>query len=96
MEKKNAVVLGISGDDVEKQSKFAAKYGLPFTLLADTDHAVAKAYGAWGQKNMYGKTYEGIIRSTFLIDPKGKVAKEWLKVKVDGHEKAVLEALPPR
>jgi peroxiredoxin Q/BCP len=93
VEKKNAVVLGISGDPVEKQAKFATKYGLPFTLLADVDHKVAKAYGAWGKKNMYGKTYEGIIRSTFLIDPHGKVAQEWLKVKVDGHEKAVLEAI---
>ena len=93
MAKKNAVVLGISGDSIEDQAKFAKKYELPFTLLADTDHKVAKAYGAWGKKNMYGKEYEGIIRSTFLIDPKGKVAKEWRGVKVDGHDQAVLEAI---
>jgi peroxiredoxin Q/BCP len=86
-------VVGASGDSVQAQSKFAQKYNLPFVLLADEDHKVAKAYGAWGKKNMYGKTYEGIIRSTFLISPEGKVAKEWRKVKVDGHDQEVLQAI---
>jgi peroxiredoxin Q/BCP len=88
-----AVVLGVSPDDEGSHAKFKAKYGLPFALLADTDHAVAEAYGVWGEKSMYGKTYMGVDRSTFVIGPDGNVAKVFLKVKPDAHADQVLEAL---
>lgn len=89
-------MVGASGDSVASQGKFAKKYDLPFALLADEDHKVAKAYGVWGKKKYMGKEYDGITRSTFLIDPSGKVAKEWRNVKVDGHDQAVLSAIPVR
>jgi peroxiredoxin Q/BCP len=73
-------VVGISPDSPDKQRKFDEKYGLGFTLLADQDNAVAKAYGAWGEKSMYGKKYEGIIRSALLLDEEGKVLQTWYKV----------------
>ena len=73
-------VLGISPDKPAKQARFDEKYGLGFPLLADEDHAVAEAYGAWGEKSMYGKKYMGILRSAFLIDEKGKVAEAWYKI----------------
>lgn len=73
--------VGISPDEPEEQKKFDNKYGLRFPLLSDPDHKVAQAYGAWGTKSMYGKTYEGIIRSSFLIDEKGKVLQVSYKVK---------------
>jgi peroxiredoxin Q/BCP len=73
-------VLGISPDHPEKQKKFDSKYTLGFPLLSDADHVVAEAYGAWGEKSMYGKKYEGIIRSSFLIDEEGRVAQAWYKV----------------
>ena len=73
-------VLGISPDKPAKQAKFDEKYGLGFPLLADEDHAVAEAYGAWGEKSMYGKKYMGIIRSAFLIDEDGKIEQAWPKV----------------
>ena len=76
----DTAVLGISPDAPAKQAKFDDKYGLGFPLLADEDHAVAEAYGAWGEKSMYGKKYQGIIRSAFLIDEKGKVEQAWPKV----------------
>jgi peroxiredoxin Q/BCP len=72
--------LGISPDQPKSQKKFDDKYGLGFPLLSDPDHAVADAYGAWGEKKMYGKTYEGIIRSSFLIDEEGKIEQAWYKV----------------
>jgi thioredoxin-dependent peroxiredoxin len=72
--------VGISPDKPEQQSKFDKKYGLGFPLLSDVDHSVALAYGVWGEKKMYGKTYEGIIRSSFLIDEKGKIIDAWYKV----------------
>lgn len=72
--------VGISPDNPKQQKKFDDKYGLGFPLLSDTDHAVANAYGAWGEKSMYGKTYEGIIRSSFLIDEEGKVIEAFYKV----------------
>ena len=87
------MVLGVSPDDEKRHVKFIEKYKLPFTLLADTEHAVAEKYGAWGEKNNYGKKYMGIVRSTFLIGPDGKVAKVWPKVKAEGHGEVVLEAL---
>jgi peroxiredoxin Q/BCP len=73
-------VLGISPDAPARQAKFDQKYGLGFPLLADEDHSVAEAYGVWGEKSNYGRTYMGIIRSAFLIDEKGKLAKVWYKV----------------
>jgi peroxiredoxin Q/BCP len=73
-------VVGISPDAPAKQKKFDDKYGLEFPLLSDPDNAVAKAYGAWGEKSMYGKKYEGIIRSSLLIDEQGKVVENWYKV----------------
>jgi peroxiredoxin Q/BCP len=88
-----AVVLGVSPDGVTSHDKFKAKYKLPFPLLADVDHAVAEAYGAWGEKSMYGRKYMGILRSTFVIDPAGKVVKVFDKVKPKGHAAEVLDAL---
>ena len=80
MKKLNAVVIGVSPDSVERQQKFDDKYSLGFTLLADTEHAVAEAYGVWGEKVNYGRTYLGIIRSAFVIDEKGKLAGVFYKV----------------
>ena len=88
-----AVVLGVSPDGVPSHQKFKAKYRLPFPLLADTDHTVAAAYGAWGEKSMYGRKYFGILRTTFLIDGEGKVARIFEKVKPKGHAAEVLAAL---
>ena len=92
IEEQNAVVLGVSPDGVKSHQKFKTKYDLPFTLLVDEDHAVAEAYGAWGEKSMYGKTFWGIERSTFLIDAEGRIARDWRKVKVAGHAAEVLAA----
>jgi peroxiredoxin Q/BCP len=91
---RGAVVLGVSTDDEASHVKFRDKYGLPFTLLADPEHKVADAYGVWGEKNAYGKTYMGVNRSTFLIDSEGNVAKVMHKVKPDTHADDVLAALP--
>jgi len=91
--KLGATLLGVSTDDTDSHGKFRAKYKLNFPLLADTDHAVAEKYGAWREKNMYGKKSMGIQRSTFLIDAEGKVAKVWKRVQVDGHDEQVIEAL---
>ena len=88
-----AVVLGVSADDVTSHKKFSEKFSLNFPLLADTDHTMAEQYGAWREKNMYGKISMGIQRSTFLIDAKGVVAKVWKKVSVDGHDQQVIDAL---
>lgn len=88
-----AVVLGVSPDGVESHGKFRDKFQLNFPLLADEDHALAESYGAWREKNMYGKKSMGVVRSTFLIDAQGKVARVWKKVNVDGHDQEVLEAL---
>lgn len=91
--KAGAEVLGISPDGVESHCKFAGKYGLGFTLLADEDHKVAEKYGVWVEKNMYGKKYWGVQRATFLIGPEGKIAKVWPKVKPGGHADEVLAAI---
>jgi thioredoxin-dependent peroxiredoxin len=93
LKKLGAVVLGVSTDSVESHRKFRDKYGLNFPLLADMDHKVAEKYGAWREKNLYGKKSMGVQRSTFLIDAEGKVARVWKSVKVDGHDRQVLEAL---
>jgi peroxiredoxin Q/BCP len=96
LQAKGAVVLGVSGDDEKSHAKFAEKFSLPFSLLADTDHSIARAYGAWGLKKNYGREYEGIIRSTVLIDPAGKVAKTWPNVKPDEHGAQVLQWMEER
>lgn len=93
LKKVGAVVLGVSADDTASHEKFRDKYKLNFPLLSDTDHKVAEKYGAWREKNMYGKVSLGIQRSTYLIDATGKVAKVWKRVQVDGHEQQVLAAL---
>jgi peroxiredoxin Q/BCP len=92
-EKAGAKVLGVSPDDVKSHRKFADKYELPFTLLADPEKTVCQAYGVWKEKSMYGNTYMGVERTTFVIDKKGKIAQVFPKVKVDGHSEAVLEAI---
>ena len=91
--KGKAAVLGISVLDSASKAKFAQKYKLTFTLLADEDHAVIERYGVWQEKSMYGKKYMGIVRTTYLIDTDGKVAKRWDGVKVDGHADEVLAAV---
>ena len=88
-----ASLLGISPDNVSSHDRFAAKFSLPFPLLADTDHQVAEAYGVWKERSMYGKKYMGIERSTFLIDRDGRIQTVWRRVKPEGHAEAVLEAL---
>lgn len=93
--RRGAVVLGVSPDSPRKHAKFRDKHGLPFTLLADEDHAVAEAYGVWVEKSMLGKKYMGIERSTFVIDADGIVAKVMRRVKPDTHADDVLEALSP-
>jgi len=84
-------ILGISPDDQASHVAFAEKHALPFPLLADTDHAVAEAYGVWKEKNNYGKTYWGIERTTFVIDREGKIAQIYPRVKVEDHVQRVLE-----
>ena len=91
--KAGAEILGISPDGVESHCKFASKYGLEFTLLADENHAVAEKYGVWVEKSMYGRKYMGVQRATFLVDAQGKLAKVWPKVKPDGHAEEVLKEI---
>jgi peroxiredoxin Q/BCP len=88
----NTVVLGISTDGVKSHLNFIAKKELPYVLLADEKHKVCEQYGVWQMKKLYGREYMGIVRSTFLIDAKGNLAREWRKVKVKGHAGEVLEA----
>ena len=89
----NAVVWGVSMDGTGSKAAFKAKFGLPFTLLADEDHAIAKEYSTWVQKNNYGRKSWGIQRATFLIDADGRIAKVWPKVKADGHADEVLATI---
>lgn len=91
--KMDAVVLGVSPDSVESHQKFAKKHDLDITLLSDPDHTVLESFKAWTMKKMYGKEHMGVQRSTFLIDPDGKVAFIWPKVKVKGHVNEVMEKL---
>jgi thioredoxin-dependent peroxiredoxin len=93
LKKSNAVVVGVSPDSVASHGKFRDKFNLNYLLLADPDHAVAEKYGAWGDKVLYGKQYKGIIRSTFVIDEKGKIAAAHYKVSPKGHAAMILEAL---
>lgn len=88
--KKGAVILGVSPDPVKNLVKFRDKYDLSFKLLSDEDHAVAEAYGVWGEKSLYGRKYMGILRTTFVIGPDGKIEKIFEKVKVKDHAAAVL------
>jgi len=88
-----AVVLGVSPDGVESHGKFKRKYRLPFGLLADPDHATAERYGVWGEKAMYGRKYFGILRTTFVIDEKGRILHVFERVKPKGHARQVLEVL---
>lgn len=90
---RGADVWGVSPQGAASKRAFREKFELPFTLLADEGHPTADAYGAWGEKTNYGKTYMGIIRSTFLIDPDGRIARVWPKVKAAGHAEQVLAAL---
>lgn len=89
----DAVVLGVSPDGVASHRRFRDKYGLNFPLLADTDHAIADRYGAWGKKKMYGREFEGILRSTFVIGPDGRVESVYAKVKPAGHAQQLLKDL---
>jgi peroxiredoxin Q/BCP len=90
---RGAVVLGISGQSEASKAKFAGKYELNFPLLADEKYEVAERYGAWQKKLLYGRTFMGVSRTTYLVGPDGKVVKRWDKVKVDGHAEAVLKEL---
>lgn len=92
-DKENAIILGISPDSCASHQRFTEKKDLTVTLLADTDHAVAENYEAWGKKKFMGKEYLGVIRSTYLIDPEGKIVHHWPSVKAKGHAKEVLETL---
>jgi len=92
---KNAVIIGISKDNPLRHEKFKQQYQLPFTLLADTNGDVCVSYGVLDKKSMFGKTFLGIQRSTFIIDETGKISAIWRKVKVTGHSTQVLESLPP-
>jgi peroxiredoxin Q/BCP len=92
-ESRDAVVLGASILDEKSKAKFAAKHDVTFPLLADADHAVAEQYGVWQEKSRYGRKYMGIVRTTYLIDPAGTVARRWDNVKVDGHADEVLAAV---
>jgi|SRR5690554_1071346 len=92
-EKINAVILGVSPDSVESHKKFEQKYNLNFNLLSDEKKEVVEKYGVWKEKNMYGRKYMGVERTTFIIGPDGKIKKIFRKVKVNGHNKEVLEVL---
>ena len=91
--RKKVAVLGVSVDDAKSHRKFVDKFSLPFRLAADTDKAIVKAYGVWGEKSMYGRKYMGTHRVTYLIDEKGKIAAVWPKVKPEGHADEILEAV---
>lgn len=91
--RRKAVVLGVSADSAKSHEKFRTKYDLNFPLLVDADAEVAKKYGVWQKKSMYGKLFYGLVRSTFVIDPDGKIARAYYKVKVDGHVDDVLDTL---
>ena len=86
-------IVGISPDQEDAQQKFAAKYSLPYTFVADPDHSIAEAYGVWKEKSMYGRKYMGIERSTFVVGVDGKIEKIFEKVKPEGHAALVLESL---
>ncbi len=92
-EERDAVILGVSPDPPERHVRFKSKHDLPFLLLSDVDHEVAEQYGVWAEKKMYGKTYWGILRTTFVIDEEGRISTVFTKVKPAEHGKEVLESL---
>ncbi|MBV9404654.1 MAG: peroxiredoxin, partial [Acidobacteriaceae bacterium] len=92
-QKSNTVIVGVSPDATSAQAKFKQKYGLPFTLLADTEHKAAEDYGVWKEKNMYGRKSMGVERTTFVIGPDGRIKKIFPKVSVEGHADEVLAAV---
>jgi peroxiredoxin Q/BCP len=94
-EKSGVVILGVSPNSPKEHTKFKAKYNLPFTLLADENHQVCDLYGTWGLKKFAGREYEGVLRTTFLIDAQGRIVKIFKNVKPDGHSAQILEALKP-
>ena len=94
LRRRDAVVLGVSILDEKSKAKFADKHGLTFPLLADPEHEVAGKYGVWQKKSRYGRSYMGIVRTTYLIGPDGTVVERWDNVKVDGHAEAVAAAIP--
>jgi peroxiredoxin Q/BCP len=93
LKKRGVEVVGVSADDQTSHQKFTEKYSLPFTLLSDADHSVMEKYGAWGEKNMYGKKIMGVLRSTFIIDEEGRIAHIFRKVKTDTHSGDVLKII---
>jgi peroxiredoxin Q/BCP len=93
LKKRGVEILGVSGDDQTSHQKFTEKYSLPFTLLSDPNHEMMEKYGAWGEKNMYGKKIMGVLRSTFIIDEEGRVAHIFRKVKTDTHSQDVLKII---
>ena len=93
LHKSKAAVFGVSILDEASKARFAEKYSLSFPLLADEDHAVAEKYGVWQKKSLYGRSFMGIVRTTYLIDRDGRVARRWDNVKVDGHAEAVLDVV---
>jgi peroxiredoxin Q/BCP len=95
MDRENVVILGVSTDSLESHQKFREKHKLPFPLLSDEDAAVSKLYGVYKQKNLYGKKYLGIERTTFIIDRTGRIAQIYPKVKVDGHVQDLMEFVRP-
>lgn len=86
-------MLGVSPDSPKSHTKFKQKFNLPFTLIADQDHAIAEAYGVWGEKTNYGRKYMGVLRTTYVVDPDGRVAQVFEKVKPENHAEEVAEAL---
>ena len=92
LKKNGSIVLGVSPDEEKKHKKFEAKYNLPFTLIADANHTIIDKYGIWGEKQMYGRTYMGLHRTTFLIDEKGVIRKIFLKPKSKQHTEEILKA----
>ena len=93
VEERKAIVLGVSPDPVESHKRFVEKYHLPFPLLSDENAELAKRFGVWGKKSMYGRTFHGIIRSTFIINEDGRVEKEFRRVKADGHFDRILKEI---
>ena len=91
--KKNVAVVGVSPDSAKSHDSFVSKYDLNFTLLSDTEKTICEKYDVWKEKSMYGRKYMGVVRTTYLVNPKGKIVEVWDKVKVKGHVDAVIEAL---
>lgn len=94
LKKNGFTVLGISPDEVKKHKRFKAKYGLPFTLISDPDHSIIEKYGVWGEKQMFGRNYMGVHRTTFLIDTKGVIRKIFLRPNNKHHAEEIIEASP--